>query len=314
MKVKLLISLVLLAGVLSSSGARANLHCWMAGNVFAYFGEVRSGSSASMPLQADIQCDNTQTGNEKVRWARVCLTGDRQPTMHTNTTQDHLDYNIYQDNDLSTPIDKTHYASVDMQLAAAKSNQPIPISLTAKIVPGQQVPAGEYNDYSETVVHMQYDFNENRSSLQKCGSMSSEILDSRIAGKAIVVNGCELINVDPMNFGNKSPADGSQLEGSAVSGVTLRCPTNTTYTVAMDMGRNRSGSTRRMCNGNNECVSYGLYQDSSLSVPWDDSANTLTETSTTGQEQSIAVYGHVPPQTWPSAGEYDDTVVVTLSY
>lgn len=313
MRTRLLISVALLSGILHPFGARANLHCWMAGNVYAYFGEVRSGSSPSMPLETDIKCDNSETGNEKVRWVRVCLTGERQPTMHTNTTEDRLDYNIYQNNDLSTPIDKTHYASAEVQLAAQESNQSIPISLLAKIVPNQHVPAGEYNDYSETVVEMQYDFNENRGSLQKCGSMTGEVKESRIAAKATVVDGCELLGVDSMNFGNKSPVKSAQLTGSAVSAISLRCPTNTRFTVALGMGLHSDGTTRRMCK-DNECIAYGLYQDPSSAVPWDDNTNTMTITSETGSEQAIPVFGHVPPQAWPSAGEYEDTVVVTLSY
>lgn len=305
-----------LLGCVLPSSAHAALRCWMAGHAYATFGEVTSGSSPSQPFEADIQCDNSQTGDEKVRWVRVCLSmNTEEPIMRIYWPESELKYNIYKQGEPSSPIGPNHYAWIDMQLAAHQSGQKIPLVMMARILPNQYVAAGDYRDDSGTVIRMIYDFEENQSSLPSCGSdMNGEEQLSSVSASATVVNGCELINVDPMNFGNKSHADGSQLQGNAVSGITLRCPTNTTYTVAIDMGQNRSGSTRRMCNSNNECVSYGLYQDYSFSVPWDDSANTLTETSTTGQEQAIPVYGQVPPQTWPTAGEYEDTVVVTLSY
>ena len=73
------------------------------------------------------------------------------------------------------------------------------------------------------------------------------------------------------------------------------------------------GNSRRMCNGP-ICVPYGLYQDASHSTVWNDTTEVQSQISTTGSAQSLVVYGAIPVQNWPKPGDYQDTVVVTLSY
>ncbi|MGU9865004.1 spore coat protein U domain-containing protein, partial [Klebsiella quasipneumoniae] len=45
-----------------------------------------------------------------------------------------------------------------------------------------------------------------------------------------------------------------------------------------------------------------------------DTTEVQSQISTTGSAQSLVVYGAIPVQNWPKLGDYQDTVVVTLSY
>jgi len=61
---------------------------------------------------------------------------------------------------------------------------------------------------------------------------------------------------------------------------------------------------------------YGLYKDIDRTQPWGDASTPGSTVSGTGSgaNQTLTVYGRVPPQTTPSAGVYADTVVVTVTY
>ena len=62
-------------------------------------------------------------------------------------------------------------------------------------------------------------------------------------------------------------------------------------------------------------VKYGLYRNVARTTNWGSNTGVDTVAGTgTGLTQSLPVYGRVPPQTTPTIGAYNDTVVVTLSY
>ena len=70
-------------------------------------------------------------------------------------------------------------------------------------------------------------------------------------------------------------------------------------------------------------INYGLYIDSGHTQAWSSAssstactngANTCVLNTGTGSNQNITIYGQVPPQTSPTVGTYNDTVVVTLTY
>ncbi|ELN2737622.1 hypothetical protein B5M10_06740 [Pluralibacter gergoviae] len=305
---------LLLAGTFGFSfHAHADLSCWMGGHAVVNFGDIASGASASQPFDTDLECMNSESDG-KTRWVRVCVSLDTDtPTMVMDYPYNEIFYNFYENSNPGTPLGKNNFASTEVQLPSQNNGQIIPVLLKAKIEPHQRVPTGVYHDYATTNVLLHYDFNENKGSLQKCEAMSGKPVVSQISAVVTVINGCDLINVDPMNFGSKSAVEGSQLTAAAVSGITLRCPPNTNFTLSMDMGQHSNGTTRQMCK-DKECIAYGLYQDSTFSTPWDDKSNKFVATSKDAEEKGIPVYGQVPPQNWPSAGEYEDTVVVTLNY
>jgi spore coat protein U-like protein len=130
------------------------------------------------------------------------------------------------------------------------------------------------------------------------------------------------IGAATLNFGTWTGAQviGSITENS--SSFTVTCTNGSAYAIGMSNGNYASGSQRRMANGSNY-ISYNLYTDAGYSNPWGTAANGTTCTTSgqcilgtgTGSAQSINVYGKVPATgTFPAAGVYSDTVVMTVMY
>jgi spore coat protein U-like protein len=138
---------------------------------------------------------------------------------------------------------------------------------------------------------------------------------------ATVAANCN-ISTTSMNFGSVSSTIASNIDASAT--VTARCTNTTPFSIGLDNGANASGSQRRMRLGaTTNFVNYGIYTDSARSNAWKTSTATTSctaGTSTcalgtgTGSNQSVTVYGRVPPQTATAPGLFTDTVVVTVTF
>ncbi|HSW12642.1 MAG TPA: spore coat U domain-containing protein [Solimonas sp.] len=103
------------------------------------------------------------------------------------------------------------------------------------------------------------------------------------------------------------------------STIKVTCTTGADYDIGLDAGANESSAndvdTRRMTDGSSHYVGYNMYSNAGRTTVWGDIVDTSTVGSTgTGAEQSFTVYGRVPVQTTPQAGNYADTVTVTVTY
>jgi len=103
------------------------------------------------------------------------------------------------------------------------------------------------------------------------------------------------------------------------STLKVTCTTGADYDIGLDAGANESSAddvdTRRMTDGSSHYVGYNMYTTTGRTTVWGDTVDTNTVGSTgTGAEQSFTVYGRVPAQTTPQAGDYADTVTVTVTY
>ncbi|HDS1149935.1 TPA: spore coat protein U domain-containing protein [Pluralibacter gergoviae] len=312
----LFFSLISLGGWTISPFALA-LSCWMTGSR-ADFGPITSGGAATTNLTNDVICNN-QEGDNKTRWVRMCFSvNPEQPRMLKENSRDIIKYNIYKMDEPDQPLGPNKYAVIEAELPPNKGDQRINVNFIARITANQQVSAGNYIDYgNRTTKKLDYDFAENKSELNKftCTSTNYHESPSPIFATAEVKNGCDQIHVTDLNFGPHSPANGAQLTATESAQITLKCPPQAQYTISLDMGQHRTGNSRQMCNDKtHECINYGLYQDQAHSRPWDDSSNKFAGITATQNEESVPVHGYVPPQNWPSAGDYEDTVVVTLNY
>lgn len=99
---------------------------------------------------------------------------------------------------------------------------------------------------------------------------------------------------------------------NATGQVRVTCTQSTSYSAGLSVG-SFTPTTRRMTKGS-EFITYGLYKNAARSQGWGDTAGTMQTGTGTGVTQNYTVYGRVPPQTTPSAGAYNDTVVVTITY
>jgi spore coat protein U-like protein len=136
---------------------------------------------------------------------------------------------------------------------------------------------------------------------------------------ATILANCHL-STTPLNFGNASLLT-SNVDAAAT--LIVQCTNTTPYSIGLNSGTNASGSQRRMLNGASNYISYNLYTDAARSASWNttisasnctNGGGTCVLGTGTGSNQSVTVYGRVPPQVAPRVGTYSDTVIVTITF
>lgn len=132
-----------------------------------------------------------------------------------------------------------------------------------------------------------------------------------------ITNTCALTTAPTaLNFGSTGVLTGNV---DTTSTVKVTCTTGAPYNIGLDAGANPSTAsdvtTRRMTDGSSHYVNYSMYTTAGHNSVWGNTVSTNTVGSTgTGSEQSFTVHGRVPAQTTPQAGDYADTVTVTVTY
>lgn len=130
---------------------------------------------------------------------------------------------------------------------------------------------------------------------------------------ATVLAACS-VNATNLAFGNYNPAQVAVTNGQNT--VTVTCTSGTTYNVGLDLGVG-SGATlaaRRMTSGANT-LNYNLYSNASRTTVWGNTIGTNTVAGTgNGVAQPLTVYGSIPAEQYVPAGNYLDTINVTVTY
>ena len=125
---------------------------------------------------------------------------------------------------------------------------------------------------------------------------------------------CRLTSATDLAFGNTGVI---QTAITSTSTIGVQCTNTTPYNIGLNAG-NGAGATvtaRRLTSGAGATVTYQLFRDAARTLNWGNTAGTDTLAGTgNGAVQSLTVYGSVPPQSTPAAGNYTDTVQVTVTY
>ncbi len=145
---------------------------------------------------------------------------------------------------------------------------------------------------------------------------------------AVVGAGCQvnssnvtagIINFGSLDFGSINTIGNqtidAQTTGAGNGSIVMECSNGTPFTISLDNGLHYASSTRSMVNSGNASVllAYTLYQNAARTVPWTTSSP-LTGTAS-GAPVTYPVYGRIPPgQTGITAGTYNDTVQVVISW
>lgn len=288
--------------------------CWNGSPAAFDFGPLTPGQKSVTSTKLAFTCNNYDTQTEYVRACLKVMANDPLVMAQNSPDSAPLYFSIYSLYDLHYPLSQNTdvYAQINLELAAGQNNIEHDIPLIGKINSGQTtMRAGAYYDYA-TMVQITYASAASAQSLPSCSGLSGTTLTDQISATATVKSGCSILNAEDMAFGNKSPAQNSQLQASAVATIAVQCPTGTSYSVSLGSGLHPEGNKRMLCHAG-ECVSYTLYQDAAHSVEWSDS-HPLKNYSSDGQAQNMVVYGQVPPQQWPSSGVYTDTVIINVTY
>ena len=98
------------------------------------------------------------------------------------------------------------------------------------------------------------------------------------------------------------------------STIAMTCTGRTDWNVGLDNGQNAAGGIRRMRQGGNY-VAYELYREPARTSRWGTTIGTDTVSGTgTGSTQTLTVHGRVPSGQAVPAGDYSDTITVTITY
>jgi spore coat protein U-like protein len=180
----------------------------------------------------------------------------------------------------------------------------------------QTVPTGSYT-WTTTSPGLRYGYKGSTS----CPTGGATAVSSGSTWTATVNDNCN-ISTSSMNFGSTGSNILSNVDATAT--ITAQCTNTTVYSIGLTNGSNAVGSQNRMRLGaTSSYVNYDLYTDVARATAWatTSAANSCTSgTGTcvlgtgTGNNQSITVYGRVPPQTITTQGSYSDVVVVTVTF
>lgn len=122
------------------------------------------------------------------------------------------------------------------------------------------------------------------------------------------------VTATDLAFGAYSSQSGSAQASTTVLQAT--CTPGTTYNVGLNAGAT-TGATinqRKMASGTNT-LNYQLYSDQAHSIIWGNTAGTDTVTGAgTGLAVNHTVYGSIPAGQVVPAGNYEDTIIVSIFY
>lgn len=133
---------------------------------------------------------------------------------------------------------------------------------------------------------------------------------------------CVAGNPTNMNFGSWGYLTANH---DANATFTVGCTKGTVPTITLNGGMNFAactGGTRCMRRGaTSDYVNYDLYTDAAGGTAWTTATSTTTVTGTGAvsgttptQDNTVTVYGRVPPQNTATPGSYTDTVVATVTF
>lgn len=131
--------------------------------------------------------------------------------------------------------------------------------------------------------------------------------------KVTVFTGCSLVT-RPLTFDASVVIGNNLIDATAT--VTVKCTPNTDYFIDIDKGLYANGVNRRMFSAlSNTFVAYDVYRDSPRSNVWGTGQlKNVTGNSGNGAPLEITIYGRVPNTGKIQAGDYKDTLVVTLNF
>ncbi len=143
-----------------------------------------------------------------------------------------------------------------------------------------------------------------------CSTVADNPIQPSFNVQAIVNRSCT-VSASPLNFGTHS-AMTSHIDANGA--LTINCTLGLPYSISLNGGLSNAQPTQRRMTLGSTATIYGLYSNSTRTVPWGNTAGQIVSRTGTGATESVPVYGRVAPQATPTSGVYTDTVVVTINY
>lgn len=313
--------LFLLLAALAPLAAQAQ-SCWVPGSFTMNFGTVGSnGGPASSSIQ--YVCQNSGP----TRYFEFCLymgpgqfsVGQQTRRMYNNNQNNvsaYLNYDLYADpthNQKIGAVGTTPAYRLDT-LVIGNGQQPSNDAYIYGLVhPDQSVPAHTFQEQQINGT-INYRFGPSpftpNTNCTSGGTGGGSISFGSSGVFATFANTCR-ISATNLDFG-QTPPPSSPLSGQST--ITVQCPANTAWSIALDDGLNYSGGMRHMTS-NGSYVAYHLYTDANHSRVWGTLGATVSGTTDANANAvNVPVYGQVPAQPTAVAGSYSDTIIATLTY
>ena len=304
-----------------STSAQASDSCWLSGPALN-FGSV-SGKGKKSYTNWKVTCN--QDGHTKTVNVSLCpyatldglglSSNRRQMVSYSSWPHSYLTYDLYYDPALTQRIDTQANLStlkcIYKNFTANENQKVFDLTIYGHVYAGQNVTAGSYHNNNDIQVNLLYAFSQDKqpSTEDVLASQSSNQSGNSLSVTTNYENSCNLISAYDLNFGQMN--DLSQAVTSSTA-VALSCPLNTSWKVNLDQGMNYDGTTRRMRKGA-DYIAYELYRDAQYSQLWNNSGT--SQGMGNNGTQTIPIYGKAGPSaTAVPAGEYQDTITVTLTY
>jgi spore coat protein U-like protein len=144
----------------------------------------------------------------------------------------------------------------------------------------------------------------------------AQTASSELTVSATVAKNCT-ISTAAVTFGAYDPvAANATAPLDATGTITVTCTKGSVSKVGLGVGTNAEGTTRRMTGGAAAFLTYELYQDSSHSTVWGDTASTGLDipAAPNRNPRNFSVYGRVAGAQDATVGNYTDTVVATVNF
>jgi spore coat protein U-like protein len=146
--------------------------------------------------------------------------------------------------------------------------------------------------------------------------VSAATATANLAVSATVTTNCT-ITTAALGFGNYDPVganSSSDLDGTGT--VSVACTKNTAPQIALGLGGNASGTTRRLTDGSSNYLTYELYQDAGRTTIWGTAGAALLSPGAAPSKaaRDFTVYGRVASNQDVPAGTFNDTVVATVNF
>lgn len=143
---------------------------------------------------------------------------------------------------------------------------------------------------------------------------SAATTGTTLAVSATVTENCTATTT-ALDFGNVDVTSGDAATGTG--GLSVTCTNGTTWSATADAGAG-SGATfaaREMSDGTN-ALTYSLYTEDTHTTVWGDGVDTseTIDGTGTGAADPHTIYASIPADQAVPAGDYSDTVNITVTY
>lgn len=318
MKPVLLLVLIAVATLLRAAPAEAALNCTATISDVAFGAAVDVLPGTAIDATGTLQLDCTDI---PLLGVRICPyigngSGGRDATARYMTSgTDSLAYQLYTDagrtqiwGDPNLGFGTTPTVDLPGNLAANATGHAT-LTLYGRILANQRTvkPASYVSTFN-----VSFTYGINVLGLVACNAIPllTSTITGTFAATATVEKNCYL-TANNLNFGTRGVLNSATLASTA---LTLRCSSTIAYSIGLDNGLTGTAPGTRLMKKGSETISYGLFKDDAYADLWGNAGALLRSGTGSGNDQSVSVYGRVPPQPTPSPGVYLDTVVVTVTY